>query len=103
MSSSSSSSDSTLGLSSESLQTENVAPTPEYEWIDHELKTYRIQKQRWGTYTSFLADGTAMVTGGSEEAVRVCTEDIHLPFYFGEDSSDIKTTEYTDTGSETLA
>ena len=102
MSLSSSSSDSTLGLSSESLQTENVAPTPEYEWIDHELKTYRIQKQRWGTYISFLADGTPMVTGATEEAVRVSTEDIHLPFHYGSDASDIKTTEYADTGSETL-
>ncbi len=41
-----------------------------------------------------------MVTGLTEDAVRVCTEDIHIPFYYeSSDTSDIKTTEYGDTGS----
>ena len=76
--------------------------TTDYDWIKHELATYRIEKQRWGTYVSYLADGTPMVTGATEDAVKVCTEDIHLPFYFGSDASDIQTTEYTDIQTDEL-
>ena len=73
-----------------------------YEWIKHELGPYRIQKSRWGTFTSIHEDGTSMVTGATEDAVRVCTEDIHLPFYYGSDASDIQTTEYNDISTDEL-
>ena len=68
--------------------------TKEHNWIKHDLGTYRIEKKRFGTYTSILDDGTEMVTGMTEEGVKIVTEDIHLPFYFGEDSSDVNTTTY---------
>ena len=68
--------------------------TKEHNWIKHDLGTYRIEKKRFGTYTSIRDDGTEMVTGMSEEAVKIATEEIHMPYYFGEDSSDIHTTEY---------
>ena len=71
-----------------------MTKTDDFEWIKHELGTYRIEKQRFGTYRSILEDGTAMVTGMTEDAVRFCTEEIHMPFYYGSDTSDIKTTEY---------
>ncbi len=96
MSSSSSSSESTAGPSEASSSTDT------YTWYkvrDHE---YRLETTRFGTYRSFHKDGTELVTGLTEDAVRVCTEDIHIPFYYESDTSDINTTEYSDTGSEPL-
>ena len=76
--------------------------TEEYTWIDHPLGRYRIEKSRWSTYKSILEDGTAMVTGATEEGVRICTEDIHMPYYYGADSSDIKTTVHDDIATDEL-
>ena len=97
MSSSSSSSESTPGPS------EVSSPSDTYEWYKSGGQEYRLESTRFGTYRSFLKDGTELVTGLTEDAVRVCTEDIHIPYYYLSDASDIKTTEYSDTGSETLA
>ena len=46
-------------------------------------KTYTIKKSRFGLYTSVLEDGTKMVTGPTEEAVRKVTDEIHLPVMEG--------------------
>ena len=64
--------------------------TDDYTWYKHELGTYRVEKSRFGTFKSILEDGTNLVTGLTEHAVRVATEYIHLPFYRGADTSDIK-------------
>ena len=41
---------------------------------------YRIEKSRFGLYTSIRTDNDErMVTGPTEEAVRTVTEDIHIP------------------------
>jgi hypothetical protein len=40
---------------------------------------YTIEESRFGLFTSVLADGTRMVTGMTEEAVRYCTDNIHIP------------------------
>ena len=40
---------------------------------------YKIEKSRFGLYTSIKTDGTRMVTGPTEEAVRWVTDNIHLP------------------------
>ena len=40
---------------------------------------YTIEKSRFGLYTSVKADGTRMVTGLTEDAVRWFTDNIHLP------------------------
>ena len=66
--------------------------TDDITWFNHDLGRYRVEKSRWGTYKSILEDGTDMVTGMTEESVRICTEHIHLPFYYGSDASDIHTT-----------
>ena len=65
--------------------------TDDYTWYKHELGTYRVEPSRFGTYKSILEDGTEMVTGLTEQDVRVATEYIHLPFYYGSDASDVKT------------
>jgi hypothetical protein len=44
---------------------------------------YTIEKSRFGLFTSVLHDGTRMVTGLTEEAVRQCTDDIHIPVMQG--------------------
>ena len=67
--------------------------TDDYTWYKHELGTYRVEKSRFGTFKSILEDGTDLVTGATEAAVRYATEYIHLPFYKGSDTSDIKVTE----------
>ena len=64
--------------------------TEDYTWYTHELGTYRVEKSRAGCYTSILKDGTPLVTAGTEQGCRVCTEYIHLPYHYGSDSSDIK-------------
>ena len=40
---------------------------------------YTIKESRFGLFTSVLTDGTRMVTGMTEEAVRYCTDNIHIP------------------------
>ena len=46
--------------------------------------TYTLSKSRYGLYTSILTDGTRMVTGMTEEGVRVVTDTIHIPVMKGE-------------------
>ncbi len=76
--------------------------TDDYTWYKHDLGTYRVKESRFGTFTSILDDDTPMVTGATEHAVRVATEYIHLPFYFGSDTSDVKTIEANVTTSVDL-
>ena len=45
---------------------------------------YTIKESRFGLFTSYLEDGTAMVTGATEEACRFCTDHIHIPSLKGE-------------------
>ena len=45
---------------------------------------YTLAKSRYGLYTSVLSDGTRMVTGMTEEAVRLVTDDIHILVMKGE-------------------
>lgn len=51
----------------------NAMKTPEY----------KIEKARFGLYTSVTTDGERMVTGLTEEAVRFCTDMIHIPVMLG--------------------
>jgi len=44
---------------------------------------YTIEESRFGLFTSVLTDGTRMVTGMTEEAVRYCTDNIHIPVMQG--------------------
>ena len=46
--------------------------------------TYTLTKSRYGLFTSALTDGTRMVTGMTEEGVRVVTDTIHIPVMKGE-------------------
>lgn len=46
--------------------------------------TYTLTKSRYGLYTSILTDGTRMVTGMTEDAVRLVTDTIHIPVMKGE-------------------
>ena len=46
--------------------------------------SYTLIKSRYGLYTSVLSDGTRMVTGMTEEGVRLVTDDIHIPVMKGE-------------------
>ena len=41
-------------------------------------------ESRYGLFTSVLSDGTQMVTGLTEDAVRLVTDDIHIPVMKGE-------------------
>ena len=43
------------------------------------MTDYTITKSRFGLYTSIKADGTRMVTGPTEDAVRWVTDNIHIP------------------------
>tara|TARA_B100000519_G_C13970620_1_gene309761 strand:+ start:42 stop:236 length:195 start_codon:yes stop_codon:yes gene_type:complete len=45
---------------------------------------YKIEKTRYGLYQSILEDGTKLVTGSTEEAVRHVTDFIHIPVMKGE-------------------
>jgi len=64
-------------------------------WYHHNLGKYKVEKSRWGTFRSILEDGTGMVTGATEEAVRIATEFIHMPYYYGDpDTSDIKVSKH---------
>ena len=44
---------------------------------------YTIVKSRFGTYTSVAEDGTKLTTGLTEEAVRICTDEIRIPVIEG--------------------
>ena len=44
---------------------------------------YTIEKSRFGLYTSVTTDGVRLVTGMTEEAVRYCTNEIHIPVLMG--------------------
>ena len=44
---------------------------------------YTIKKSRYGLYTSIAEDGTKMVTGLTEDAVRFVTDEIHIPVLNG--------------------
>ena len=41
----------------------------EHEWFETEYGTYRVEKKRFGTWTSYSKDGTPLVTGGTRDAV----------------------------------
>ena len=45
---------------------------------------YSIEKSRFGLFTSILTDGTRMVTGMTEDDVRIITDDFHIPVMKGE-------------------
>jgi len=44
---------------------------------------YTIEESCFGLFTSVLHDGTRMVTGLTEESVRRCTDEIHIPVMQG--------------------
>ena len=46
--------------------------------------TYTLSKSRYVLYTSILTDGTRIVTGMTEDAVRIVTDTIHIPVMKGE-------------------
>ena len=46
--------------------------------------SYTLVESRYGLFTSVLSDGTQMVTGLTEDAVRLVTDDIHIPVMKGE-------------------
>ena len=48
-----------------------------------EAPDFVIEKSRFGLYTSITTDGTRMVTGLTEEAVRKVTNEIHIPVMLG--------------------
>ena len=45
---------------------------------------YTIKESRFGLFTSYLEDGTGMVTAATEEACRFVTDNIHIPSLKGE-------------------
>ena len=45
---------------------------------------YTIEKTRFGLYISVLKDGTKMVTGLTEDGVKIVTDTIHIPVLKGE-------------------
>ena len=49
-----------------------------------ETYEYTVQRSRYDLYTSVLtSDGTPMVTGLTEDAVRLVTDTIHIPVLKG--------------------
>ena len=40
-----------------------------YEWYTTPYGDFRVEKRRFGTWTSFGKDGKALITGGTKEAV----------------------------------
>ena len=46
--------------------------------------SYTLVESRYGLFTSVLSDGTQMVTGLTEDSVRLVTDDIHIPVMKGE-------------------
>ena len=59
----------------------SVSPSPSSTRTDW---SYTLVESRYGLYTSVLTDGTRMVTGMTEEGVRLVTDDIHIPVMKGE-------------------
>ena len=45
---------------------------------------YTIEKTRFGLYVSVLKDGTKMVTGLTEDGVKIVTDTVHIPVLKGE-------------------
>ena len=45
----------------------------DYEWYTTPYGKFRIEKRRFGTWTSFGEDGEGIVTGGTRESVMVGT------------------------------
>jgi len=45
----------------------------DYEWYTTPYGKFRIEKRRFGTWSSFGEDGESIVTGGTRESVMVGT------------------------------
>jgi len=45
---------------------QNSSEKQEYEWIDD---AFRVEQQRWGTWTSYNKEGKGLVTSITREAV----------------------------------
>ena len=41
----------------------------EHEWFETEYGTFRVEQKRFGTWTSYSKDGTALITGLTREVV----------------------------------
>ena len=48
-----------------------MSETQDYEWIDDE---FRIERKRFGTWTSYSKDGTPLITGLTREVVLAGTK-----------------------------
>ena len=44
-----------------------------YEWYETPYGKFRVEKRRFGTWSSFGEDGESIVTGGTRESVMVGT------------------------------
>ena len=53
--------------------------TDMYEWYPTKYEGYRIEKSRFGLYTSIDIKDEKMVTALTKDACKKATEDIHLP------------------------
>jgi len=40
-----------------------------YEWFETQYGSFRVEKKRFGTWTSYGKDGKELITGGTREAV----------------------------------
>tara|TARA_B100002019_G_C20857562_1_gene397633 strand:- start:137 stop:376 length:240 start_codon:yes stop_codon:yes gene_type:complete len=40
-----------------------------YEWFETPYGSFRVEKKRFGTWTSYSKDGEELITGGTREAV----------------------------------
>lgn len=49
----------------------------QYAWTATEWGKFRIEQTRFGLFTSFNAEGEALITGPTEQAVKDCTA-MHL-------------------------
>ena len=47
----------------------------EYVWYTSGHGDYRIERSRWGTYTSYDREGQGLITGLTEESVHTATCD----------------------------
>tara|TARA_A200000159_G_C7120993_1_gene254802 strand:- start:352 stop:597 length:246 start_codon:yes stop_codon:yes gene_type:complete len=66
--------------------------TFEYEWYETPYGKFRIEKRRFGTWSSFGEDGTSIVTGGTRESVVEGT-----PFHLEGVATNWANCRYTDT------
>ena len=55
----------------------NAVVVDSYTWYATEWGQFRIEKSRWGLYTSYNKDGLQLVTGMTEDAVVAITP-MHL-------------------------